>query len=331
VTAGAAGRDSTGSAAGCDRRPRATAFGLDIACDVPLPFLDGAAAAPTGRVLALSVSDGDATQLGWPSSAEPVCSASGPGGEVIYRIERHAELGYLIAGRAYGAHLLSSDGRTLRCCPEDRPANAWQRLLIAQVLPFAALLQGLEVFHSSAIVSGGRGFAFLGHSGAGKTSIALELCSRGANFLADDVLALEVGGAGLMAHPGTPLASVEETEIMRMHADAGLTPERILEVDSTERLVGVAGAREPAPLAGLFFLDRRGCGPGPPRFEPAADAQTLLSSTFNFALVTPERLRGLLDVCALASQLRVERIAYGAAVSIAQLGAAMEQRLSALR
>ena len=57
---------------------------------------------------------------------------------MIFRIEAHPEAGYLLSGREQGAHLLSADGRQLRCAPEGSPDNVWQRLLIAQVLPFAA-------------------------------------------------------------------------------------------------------------------------------------------------------------------------------------------------
>jgi hypothetical protein len=328
LTPDASSPDLTKPAASAERC--AVAFGLDISSEVALPFMEGAPGTPTGRHLALAVDDG-AARSEWPPSARLVCSAREPDGGVIFRIETHADHGYLISGREYGAHLLSADGRSLRCCPEGRPASAWQRLLIAQVLPFAALLQGLEVLHSSAVVRDGRGLAFLGPSGAGKTSIALELCSRGASFLADDVLALEVRGTGLVAHPGTQLASVDEAQTRRMRADEELTPERIIEIDPRERLVRMAGAAEPAPLAALFFLDRRAAGPAGPRFEPAADAQLLLSATFNFALTTPERLRGLLEACALAARLRVERIVYGPTTSVSQLGAAIELRLGAPR
>ncbi len=86
-------------------------------------------------------------------------------------------------------------------------------------------------------------------------------------------------------------------------------------------------AAEPAPLAAMFFLDRRPDGPTEPCFEPIADAQMLLGATFNFVLATPERLRGLLDVCALAAQRRVERILIGPSVDAAQLGVAVTRRL----
>ena len=88
------------------------------------------------------------------------------------------------------------------------------------------------------------------------------------------------------------------------------------------------GVADPVPLAALFFLDRRADGPEHPRFEPTADAPLLLAATFNFVLATPERLRRLLDVCALAAKLRVERIVVGPSTDASELSATVEQRLN---
>lgn len=313
----------------------ATAFGLDVHSEIPLAFLEGSAArpservlSPSGRTLSISMQTGDdATRPDWPESAELVCDERRPDGSVIFQIEAHPEAGYLISGPEYGAHLLSADGRRLRCAPGDRREGAWQRLLIAQALPFAALLQGLEIFHASAIVHRGEAVAFLGPSRAGKTSLALELCRRGAGFLADDVLALEPRAEGLVAHPGTPVAGVDRVEAERMRELDGHAQERIVTVNARERLVRMPGAADSVPLATLFFLDRRVDGPEHPRFEPTADAQLLLGATFNFVLATPERLRGLLEACALAARLRVERIVSGPATDASELGAVVAQRL----
>jgi hypothetical protein len=291
---------------------RATAFGLDVESQIPLSLLERATAAPTGRALALSLAEAGAAEPPWPDSATLVCDERQPDGNSIYQIQAHPAAGYLISGPKHGAHRLSADGRLLCCDSQGLPDADWQRLLIAQVLPFAALLRGLEVFHASAVVWRAHAVAFLGPSRAGKTSLALELCGRGAGFLADDVIALEPRHEQLLAHPGTPLASVVAGEL----GDAG------------ERLVRVAGASEPVALGALFFLDRRADGPERPRFEPAADALALLSATFNFVLATPERLRSLLEVCALAARLRVERIVCGPDTSVAELGAAVELRLT---
>lgn len=305
----------------------ATAFGLDIACETPLAFLHGAIARPTGRALRMSVHADQDARSAWPEDAELICDEKLADGGVNFRIETHPAAGYLIWGPQYGAHLLSLDGGRLRCFPEGQPDSAWQRLLIAQVLPFAALLQGLEVFHASAVSMHGGVLAFLGPSGSGKTSIALELCRRGADFMADDVLALERSDDTLLAHPGSPVAGVNRSSPASPGQEhTGREP--VLATNARESIVEVRGAREPARLTSLFFLERRADGPDHPRFESVTDALSLLSATFNFVLATPERLRGLLDVCALAALLRVELIVSGPATDTPALADALEHRLS---
>jgi hypothetical protein len=249
---------------------------------------------------------------------------------VNFRIETHPQEGYLLFGPEYGAHLLSADGSRLRCFPEGQPEGAWQRLLIAQILPFAALLHGLEVFHASAVVRDGTAVAFLGPSRSGKTSLALELCRRGASFLADDVLALESRDGALFANPGSPIAGVDR-ESAPASAGEFASDEQIVAVNERERMVRMRGASEPAPLGALFFIDRRADGPEEPRFTTTSDPQLLLAATFNFVLATPERLRGLLDVCALAARSRVEIIASGPRTTTSELADAVELRVNSAR
>jgi hypothetical protein len=316
-----------------DPTPSATVFGLDVSTDVELPFLQrlpgGRSVRPTGRRLDISVAAAGAPAPDWPDSAELVCDQRQPDGTVNFRIEADSDAGYLIWGPTYGRHLLSRDGQRALCIPGDCPADAWQRLLIAQVLPFAALLHGLEILHASAVVTDGGAIAFAGPSGAGKTSVALELCRRGASFLADDVLALERAGDDLMGHPGTPLAGLDHAEARRLDRADDTQRGEVVAVNAREQLVRVSGATEPAPLTALFFIDRHRDAPSEPRFEPAADPQRLLAATFNTVLTTPRRLHALLDVCALLAQRRVERIAIGPGVDAAQLAAAIERRLGA--
>ena len=89
----------------------------------------------------------------------------------------------------------------------------------------------------------------------------------------------------------------------------------------------MSGARAPAPLTALFFLDRGGGDVGRVRFEPVGDAPLLLAATFNFALDSRRRMRGLLDVCALAARQRVERVAIPAAADAGEVAEAIRERV----
>ena len=303
----------------------ATVFGLDVRADRPLPFLETARAAPTGRPLEVSLVE-DGVEAEWPEGVELISDERGPGGAVSFQIGRSDEAGYRFRGPDYGSSVLSPDGRRVRGRVGGGGIDAWQRFLVAQVLPFAAVLQGLEVLHAGAVVLDGEGVAIVGPSGAGKTSLALALCRGGAEFLADDVLALERVGEELIGHAGAPVAGIDRAEGERLLREGEGAPEA-LAANARERVARMPVRAGPAPLRAIFFLDRRPDGPAEPRFEPAADPQLLLSSTFNLLLADPGRLAGLLDVCALAARGRVERILVGPATNASELGVAVERRL----
>ena len=303
----------------------ATVFGLDVRADRPLPFLETARARPTGRRLEVSL-PADAEGLGGVGDGELISDQRHPDGTVSFQIERGEE-GYRIWGPEYGESLLSVDGERLRGAPGNGGMGAWQRMLVAQALPFAAVLRGLEVLHAGAVAVDGGAVAFAGRSGAGKTSLALALCRRGASFLTDDVLALERVGEELIGHPGTPVAGIDHAEAERLDRAEESGEHEVLDLNSRERVARVPVGAEPAPLRALFFLERSPDGPAEPRFEPAADAQMLLAATFNLVLADPGRLAALLDVCALVARARVERILAGSEVDATELGAAVERRI----
>jgi hypothetical protein len=285
----------------------ATVFGLDVCSDVCPAVLAGAQAAPTGRRLQLVVAG--AGEIGWPGAATPLGEVRRPDGSLLFGVEAHAEAGWLLHGEGLGSHLLSADGRRLRCVPGVPPARSWERFLAAQVLPFAAAVNGLEVLHASAVAIDTGAVAVLGASGAGKTSLAIALCEQGARFIADDVLAVELSDGGLLAHPGTPLAVRKE--------------------QGGERIAPVAGAARAVPLHDVLLLDRREDGPSRPCFEHVGDGAALLSGTFNLLLRDRARATRLLEVCALASRGRVLRVSCGPGSDPQELATAVLHRLQA--
>lgn len=310
--------------------PPATVFGIDVHADAPVQLLGRPLARATGRALHMSLQAGGEQARRLRGAGELLCDERKESGEVNFQIESRPEEGYLIWGPEYGFHTLSLDGSKLRSSPGDSVGREWQRLLIAQVLPFATLLQGLEVFHASAVVLDDRAVGLIGPSGSGKTSLALELCRLGAGFLADDVLALEMRDGDLLGHPGTPAAGIDRGEVERLRDIWTHEPEVLWE-NARELVVRMATVAAPAPLGTLLFLDRRPGGPSTPQFEPVVDPKLLLSATFNFVHASAERLRGLLDVCSLAATRRVERVVTGPAVDVRQLGEAVMRQMSVAR
>ena len=309
---------------------KATVFGLDVRANQVLPFLETAVAKPTGRSLDVSLLEDSVDELDWPRGARLIVDQRDPDSAASFQIEASPERGYRIWGSEYGTNILSGDGRWLRGAPGSGGLQGWQRMLVAQVLPFAAVLQGLEVLHASAVVIDQMAVAITGPSGSGKTSLALALCRRGADFLADDVLALERVGEDLIGHSGAPVAGVDHAEADRLR-EVGAGEYEELAVNPRERLARMAVCAEPTPLRALFLIDRRPEGPSQPRFEQVADTRMLLAATFNLVLLAPERLERLLDACALIARKPPERVVVGPAVDASELAAAVEARIGASR
>lgn len=277
----------------------ATVFGLDVWSDQLPEAVIGSRAQLTGRSLDLTIDRRDDVETGLSPGASLLGMQRDADGEVLFRVEHDCEAGYLLGGERYGEHLLSADGLRLRCMPKAAGAESWQRFLIAQVLPFAAVVKGLEVFHASAVAIDGRAVALLGPSGSGKTTLALALCELGASFLADDVVAIEPVEDLLVAHPGSPRAGVG-------HGPA-------------EQMRAMPGAPGPLALTDLFCLQRLPDGPEQPSFAAIGDGRVLLSSTFNLLLREQQRMLRLLDVCALAARRRVQSLCAGPDVTPAVL------------
>jgi hypothetical protein len=200
--------------------------------------------------------------------------------------------------RDFGLALIAPDGERVLCAPPGVAPWRWQRFLVGRVLPWAAILSGLEVFHASAVAIDGRAVAFVGPSGAGKTSLAIRLVLGGAGFVTDDVLALDKAPDGaLRAHPGSSIVSVRAAERDAMSATERLRLGEILGHDD-KTYVAIARVSSAMPLGALYFLTQSEDSAGEAiELMSAPDPRVLLSSTFVLSVQTPHRLQNLLDVC----------------------------------
>lgn len=290
----------------------ASAFGLHISGSFPAPGLEeleepGGQQRRRPTVLRIG-SDKEIDRLAAGATGDRTLIDRSLAGTRM-RITQEARGAYLILNEHYGCFRVSADGGEVICVPHELPAWYWQRFLVGQVLPLAALRHGLEPLHASAVELGGRALLCLGTSGAGKTCTALHLVARGAGFLADDVVAAEVGSEGVLAHPGAALASVDPGELERLATRS--------ELGSWTRLGMMQGevrlrARRAGPDAvvtnGLYVLvrddDARELTVQPLPGNPVA---SLLGATFNAYVDDPQRLLVQLDVCTGLSEAAATR------------------------
>jgi hypothetical protein len=277
-----------GEAAASDLRSRAI-FGITLVENEP-------AATRETRWVHASAPEVDRA---WPSDrAHRTVDLRFPDGKLFMAVERDATSGYMVRAPRFGRHIVSADGRMITSALPRIAPWRWERLFLAQALPLAAALHGLEVFHASAVALGDRVVAFVGTSGVGKTSTAAHLVTRGADFVTDDVLALELTDTGVLAHPGPPRLSIDAAEVRR-------TP-----IDARPRLgvlLGTFEKRQFAPrpvedarkLGAVYFLERASSGPTIVEIE---EPRRLLGASFIPHLQSPTRLMTHLDICATVAR-----------------------------
>jgi len=259
-----------------------------------MPGIDGTAADDGARAVRIDLVE-DGALLPGAASGERLAQAADADGRVAATIDAADGGGFSLWADGFGTAWIRSDGGEVLCAPATGPAWRWQRFLVGRVLPWAALLRGREIFHASAVRIAGKTVAFVGPSGTGKTSLALQLMLRGGSFVTDDVLALEPAAGRVLAHPGASICAVRAAE----RATLTRRDERALGTllgTSDKSYIAVEREHGAHPLDALYFLRS---GHGLPLVEPVSqlDPRLLLSSTFVVSVQSPQRLRNHLEVC----------------------------------
>jgi hypothetical protein len=273
------------------------AFGLSLRSEFPLPGLVASEEGRfEGRRIALALSPDPADSF---DGAERLQEWHYPDGTLGLTIDRDPERGYRLYLYGAGVFVLAGDGgrAILHLDRAHEGAWDWRRYLIGQVLPFAAVLQGLEVFHASAIEIDGNAVLLAGGSGLGKSTLALNMHLAGAGFLADDSVAIEPGEDRLLAHPAIATAKVREGARGLLREDAGGALREVVVSDQHETRYRVETPPGPLPLGAVCMLELAEEPGSLSAGEGEADPWELLGSTFNDVVREPARLRGQLDLC----------------------------------
>lgn len=315
------------------RHVRLRAFGLDLEASFPIPGASPAQpAGPAGRAVRLELATRDEILSGWdPAAPQRISTRRAPSGRAAVAIDADERAGHLIRAQGFGCFWISPGAARIRCAPLRIPSWRWQRYLIGQVLPLAAVLRGLEVFHASAVAIDGRALALLGASTAGKTSVAVQLVLGGARFMTDDVLAVSPGAAGgVIAHPGVGVASLRHSAGALLAAGERRRLGHTIGRDREASRIELPRRAADAPLTRAYLLERSG-EPGEPAIERLSpvDPRLLLGGSFNFVIRTTQRLENQLDVCArIARGVDVHRARFGPDTGPAELARAIEAGLA---
>ncbi len=150
---------------------------------------------------------------------------------------------------------------------------------------FAALCHQRELLplHGSAVATAAGAFAFLGASGAGKSSLAAFLAGHGFPLVSDDIFLIDPGAPlDRRVIPVAPWLKLWTTTLDALGATQdGLS--RVFTDDEKFRYTGTPTSSAPLPLAGIVLLERAE-GNLPP------DSQVLIET-----LSPAEALRAMLD------------------------------------
>jgi hypothetical protein len=151
---------------------------------------------------------------------------------------------------------------------------------------FGALLhqRGLMPLHANAVILDGHAFAFCGHSGAGKSTMAAWFHDRGAPILADDVCVIGFGDdGGPLAYPGVPRLRLWRQALEVSGRQVEDYHRSFDDLDKYDVPIAAGSRTDPAPLAAVYLLGRAPEGAVEAtitRLTGVAAVETLVSNTY---------------------------------------------------
>ncbi|HEU0099802.1 MAG TPA: hypothetical protein VFQ67_13640 [Allosphingosinicella sp.] len=246
-------------------------FGLSVASEIPLPELVADPGAGTADVEVRVRTIADAPDA--------------PAGLHVEGAEA------LLVIPAVG-RFLTRAGREMLIepAPNVSPRNLRLYLLGSA---FAAILhqRGLLPLHANAVVVEGRAIGFMGHPGAGKSTLAAWFHDRGFDVLADDVCVV-TGGADKapLAHPGIPRLRLWREALEAGGRDASAYERSFDDMDKYTVPTDLERALPAVPLSHLYLLEKADGEPSVTRLEGSAAVEAMIANTYRGAYV---RLMGL--------------------------------------
>jgi hypothetical protein len=300
-----------------------TVFGFAVASREPIPGLNGCAVDAAAPVLNVNVELGRDPD---PVNGRELLRRNASDGRLMAAVSCDGEGTYRLYGAGFGAYDVAADASEITCRPPRGSESwVWQRFLMSQALPLAATLRGVEPFHASGVVIGGRVVAISGPSGVGKSSLTLSLAARGLPFFTDDVLAVAATPDGVICKAGPGAANVRDVKLRERIAQ-GLPPFGAVLGDTPDgiRALVTRDGRD-RPMGAFYFLDHSAAHAGA-RFERTHDPRLVLGHTFNVLVQTEVRLAGQLELCAqIAEQIPLFRALVPRGTPVGELASEVER------
>ncbi|MET3208018.1 UNVERIFIED_CONTAM: energy-coupling factor transporter ATP-binding protein EcfA2 [Paenibacillus sp. PvR008] len=217
-----------------------TAFGLKLASELYLPELIPAA---PGAVEDVIIRQADLTA--WSDQLE--------------------QANFVMQGERFMFHIPDTaiyavrEGREIEVCSYSGADPDTVRLFVLGTCMGVLLMQRrILPIHGSAVVIGGRAYAFVGESGAGKSTLAAAFTQAGYRMVSDDVIAVQATASETIVYPAYPqqklgLESMLQLEVLQENKHGHL---RKLTGELNKYAVPTVDSfhNEPLPLGGVFEL-----------------------------------------------------------------------------
>jgi hypothetical protein len=241
-------------------------FGLAIACDLELPEL---------------IPDAGAG----PADVRVRLGATGAPAETSLGLHVEGEEALLVVQTI--GRFLTRGGREMIVEPApDVSARNLRLYLLGSA--FAAVLhqRGLLPLHANAVVVEGAAIGFMGHPGAGKSTLAAWFHDRGFDVLADDVCVVTPAPEGRpLAYPGIPRLRLWREALEASGRQASSYDRAFDDMDKYTVPTDLERLLPPVPLSHLYLLEKAEGDPGVVRLEGAAAVEALVANTYRGSYV----------------------------------------------
>lgn len=230
---------------------------------------------------------------------------------------RETEAGTLLTVPGVGRYRIAGGREIVVECAEGGSERNLRLYLLGSA--FGALLhqRGLLPLHANAIEIGGRAFAFSGHSGAGKSTMASWFHDRGHRILTDDVCVVAMGPQGRpLAYPGLPRLRLWREAVEASGRSAEEYGRSFDGLDKYDVPTRIEEQRDPLELGGVYLLRKAEEGAEAGRIERITGAravETLISNTYRGGYLktigrTGEHFQACLALVRAVPVFRVERL-----------------------
>jgi hypothetical protein len=229
---------------------------------------------------------------------------------------RHADGSVFLRWPDLFEFVVSADGRAVACGRlEKATPESFQSYLLGPVLSFALVKQGYEPLHATSVIVDGKGVAFLGRSGHGKSTLAASFLHAGHQILTDDLLLIRDIDAVPCGFPGPARIKLFPEVADRFQPlKRGRTP---MNPDAQKLILSLDGREVPhgpVPMHGFFVLDEPGDDTPGVSVASLSARESLIAvvgATFNTRVRSAERLkRQFLAAEQWTARLPVRRLSY---------------------